>query len=57
MESTISTPAALAFSVYSGTRLVLLSMSGLPFGYAATTVTPSVCGGFLVLSVVMKATA
>ena len=44
MESTISTPSSRAFSVYSGTRLVLLSISRLPMGYAATTFTPASFG-------------
>jgi len=55
MLSTISTPMAFTFSVYSGTRFVLLSMSGLPFGYAATMVRPAVCGGFVWFRHLVKA--
>ena len=43
-ESTISTPKSRTFSVYSGTRLTLLSISKLPCGYAATTRTPATFG-------------
>jgi len=56
MLGTISTPRALTFSVYSGTRSVLEGMSLEPCAYAATRRTPMTsgfCG--VVFSVLVKA--
>ena len=43
MPATISTPCFFTSAVYSGTRLKLDSISGLPCGDAATTRQPATC--------------